>query len=848
MIGKITRKSMRARWGRNVFIGLAIMLGVSFVAGSFVLADSLRSTFDNLFSELNENVDLEVRATLTVDNAQALRDPIPASIADDLTQVEGVAIVEPSLNRFAQMLDPDGDPIQTQGAPALGVSWTGPSGISGVVLKDGGPPAGPGDVAIDKATAGKYDFEVGDDIDIVFDSGTESFKIVGLVGLGNADGFGGATLAMFDPATARQVLGAGDTYDAIDIKLADGADPATVKAAIEEILPPRTEVVTGQQVAEETADDINSFVSIFGNGLLAFAFITTFVCAFIINNVFGITISQRLRELALMRAVGASTKQVRRMIVSEALIISVTGTIFGILGGLGFAKGLIALFNAAGAGFPDAPLELQPRTIVVSVLVGVGITLLSVLVPARRAAKIPPVAAMRPELGYAALGASRRLIAGTVITLGGAALFLIGLFLSPGGTVGLIAFAGGGALAIFLGVASLSTSVARPVSRMIGAPIQKLFGTPGRLARENASRTPRRTARTASALMIGVALVSAAAVFASSLRDTFGRILDQSITADYIVTDESFQGLPPNVEQNMAQLDVLEAVSGFRFIFGTVDGDEKQISAVDPIAFPQLADLDVSAGGFEGLVDGDGLMLHKDPANDLGLQLGDTVDVAFQNGVERTLTLSGIFDDGSLGANWYISIATLEAVSDLPPRDQFVLARLADGVDPDPARVEIQASLAEFPQADLQSNAEFRDQQEGQINQLLKLIIYLLVAAMLLAVIGIAITLALSVYERTREIGLLRAVGMTRRQLRRAVRWEAVIVSVFGAVVGIVVGTALGVALSIAVPDNVIDGITFPFAIMVGVLFGAVLAGVAAALYPAYKASKMDVLQAIATE
>ena len=418
MIGKITRKSMRARWGRNVFIGLAIMLGVSFVAGSFVLADSLRSTFDNLFSELNENVDLEVRATLTVDNIQALRDPIPASLADEVAAVDGVDIVEPSLNRFAQLLDKDGDPIETQGAPALGVSWSGPSGISGVALKDGEPPDGPGEVAIDKATASKHDYEVGDDIGIVFDSGTESFTITALVGLGNADGFGGATLAMFDPETARQVLGAGDTYDAIDMKLAAGADPATVKAAIEEILPPRTEVVTGQQVAEEAADDINSFISIFGNGLLAFAFITTFVSAFIINNVFGITISQRLRELALMRAVGASTKQVRRLIVAEALIVSVTATVLGIfVGGLGVAKGIIALFNAAGAGFPDTALQLQLRTIIVSVIVGVGVTLLSVLVPARRAAKIPPVAAMRPEIGFAALGASRRLIAGAVITV-----------------------------------------------------------------------------------------------------------------------------------------------------------------------------------------------------------------------------------------------------------------------------------------------------------------------------------------------------------------------------------------------------------------------------------------------
>jgi putative ABC transport system permease protein len=846
MIGRITRKSMRARWGRNVFIGLAIMLGVSFVAGSFVLADSMRKTFDNLFTELTADVDLEVRSSLTVDNIEAVRDPIPASLAEEFAAIEGVAIVEPGLARFAQMLDKDGEPIETQGAPALGVSWTGPSGISGVALKEGAAPGGPDEVAIDKATAEKADYEVGDEIRIVFDTGTQSFRIVGLVGLGNADGFAGATLAMFEPATAQEVLGAGDTYDTIDMTLAEGADPAAVRSAIENLLPPNTEVVTGEQVAEETADDINSIISIFGNGLLAFAFVTTFVSAFIINNVFGITISQRLRELALMRAVGASTRQVRRMIVAEALVISITATVLGILGGLGVAKALIALFNAAGAGFPDTPLVLQPRTVIAAAIVGIGITLLSVLVPARRAAKIPPVAAMRPELGFAALGASRRLVAGAVATIIGALLFLVGLFLSPGGTIGLIVLAGGGAVAIFLGVASLSTTVARPVSRLLGAPIQRLFGTPGQLARENASRAPRRTARTASALMIGIALVSAASVFASSLRDTFSRILDQSITADFIVTDESFQGLPPLVEENLAQLDAVEAVSPFRQIFATVEDDDKQFTAVDPVAFPQLVDIDVVAGGFEALAD-DGLMVHKDPAADHDLEVGDPVEATFQNGVERTLTVSGIFDDGSL-SNWYFSIATLEAVSQMPPRDLFVLARLADGVDPDIARPEMQAALVDFPQADLQSNAEFREQQEDQINQLLALITGLLSMAMVIAIVGIAITLALSVFERTREIGLLRAVGMTRRQLRRTVRWEAVIVSVFGAVVGIVVGLALGVALSLAVPESIINGITVPYSTIIAVLIGAILAGVLAAWYPARKASKMDVLEAIATE
>jgi putative ABC transport system permease protein len=849
VIGTLARKSLRARLGRNIFIGLAILLGVSFVSGSFVLADSMKATFDNLFTQLNANVDLVVRTQLVgVDETEAVRDPLPGDIVDQVAAIDGVAVAQGDLNRYAQLLDRDGEELATNGAPAIGSTWYPDSGVGGIVLKDGRPPVGPDEVAIDKASAERADYAVGDTVAIVFDSGQRGFTIAGLIGLENADGFGGAMISVFDPAEAAEILGTDGTFDAVNVGIADGADLATVQQAIADTLPPRVEVVTGEQVAEEIADSIGVFIDAIKTGLLVFAFVTAFVSAFIINNIFGITIGQRLRELALLRSIGASSTQVRRLIVIEALVVSVTATIIGVFAGLLVARGIIGIFSAAGAGFPAIPLKMLPRTVVVAAIVGIGVTLASVVFPAIRASRIPPVAAMRPELGFTALGASRRLVGGVVMAVIGAIAFVVGLFSPPDGTIWLIVLIGGGALLTFLGVTVLSTAIAGPISRAIGAPIEKLFGTPGKFARDNAARSPRRTARTASALMIGVSLISAAAVFAYSLRDTFTRILDQAITADYIVTDESFLGLPPGVANQLADLPELGAVSPFRFVAGSIDGDQVQVTAVDPVAFPDLVNLDVTDGGFEGLTSDDGVMVYAEEADDLGLSVGDTVDVTYQNGVEGTLTVSGIFDDNSLGGQWYISLAQLEQITDQAPRDQFVLARLADGVDLESARDAVEAAVADFPQADVQDNSEFRKTQEDQINQLLVLIVALLSMAIAISFLGIAITLALSVFERTREIGLLRAVGMTRRQLRRSVRWEAIIVALFGVVVGVAVGTLMGTALSLAVPDNVIDGVTMPWVVLIFVVFFAIVAATVAALYPAFKASRMNVLDAIAND
>jgi putative ABC transport system permease protein len=841
----LARKSIRARLGRTIAIAVAITVSVSFVVGAFVLADSLEKVITEMFDELAAELDYQVRATSETGDARESREPIPIEIADAVAAVEGVDVVEPTLTRYAQLLDADGDAVRPAGGPTLGVSWEGDEGIQGVTVKEGRPPTGPGELAIDKATADRIGFEVDDEVTYLTDVGRFSGTVTALIGLGDGDSFAGAALVALDLDTALDHFGAAGKVDTLDISIRDDADAAGVRSDIEALLPDRVEVVTGAQVSEEVSDAVGEVIDLFATGLLIFAFITAFVGAFIINNVFQITIGQRLRELALLRAVGASGRQVRRMLAGEALLLGVIATLMGIAGGVAVARLLVFVFNSAGAGFPSPQTIIAGRTVMVAALVGVGITMASVLVPARRAARIPPVAAMHPEVGFAALQA-RRLVGGAVLTIAGGTAFAYGLLVRPGGAVSLIALAGGGALLLFLGVASLSSTVARPVTHVLGWPIAKLFKVPGTLARDNVARVPRRTSSSAAALMVGVALVSAASIFASSLRATFLDTLENAISADYIVTDPNFQGLSPAVAEELADVDELQAVTPIRQIAAIVDDDQKAFGAVDAAAFAEMVNADVQSGSIADLGEGE-LALHVDPAGDLDAGVGSIIDVTYQNGVEAQLTVGAVYADSNFG-NWLITLDTLESVTDVAARDLFVIGKLADGVTVEAGNAAVGAAMEEFPQADLQTNAEFRRSQEDQINQLLIIITSLLTLAIVLAILGISITLALGVFERTREIGLLRAVGMNKRQTRRSVRWEAVIVSVFGALVGIVLGTFLGLILTIAVPDDVIDQVAFSGSTIVVILVGAVLAGLFAALYPSYKASNMDVLEAIATE
>lgn len=849
----LARRSIRARFGRLIAIAIAILLGVSFVVGTFVLADSMRSGFNNLINASTENVDLEVRATLAFGDALegAQRDPIPTDLLGVVESTPGVDVAEGTITQNVTIIDSGGDAVSVGGSPTFGVSWDGPNDFNPVRLLEGEAPVGADQVALDKSTADDEGFAIGDPVDIVTSTGRATYTLSGLIGLGDSDGYAGASAALWDTPTAATVLGQPDTFDVIDLRVDDGTDVATVQAALADALPDNVEVVTRDTLRDEAKDFVGSFITPFTTGLLIFAFITAFVSAFLINNVFAITIGQRLRELALLRAIGGGGRQVRRLIVSEALIVSVIATLIGIAGGLGVAKLMLGIFNAAGAGFPDMPIVLKPLAIVMAFIVGVGITLMAVVVPSRRAAKIPPVAAMRPELGFESMS-SKRLVAGTTMVVIGGLAFLLGIFARPGGTAGMVALAGGGALFLFLGTASVSSTIAKPVTRLIGWPVGKVYGAPGRLARDNAGRAPRRTSATASALMIGVALVSASAVFAASIRETFKDQIDQGVTADLVVSSDNFTGLPTQVADRMSELPELSAVSGARFLNAEVaipdhGTEQKSFAAADAASAGEVFDFGIVDGSLDDFADG--ILVHEDAAEDNDLSVGDTVSITFSNSTTIEVPVAGIYTQGkALFGNWVMSTEMIDANNTSEQFDFLIGAKLADGVSEEDGEAAIEAALADYPQANIESADAFRDAQAGQIDQLLVIITVLLGLSIIIAVLGISITLGLAVFERTREIGLMRAVGMTKRQTRKMVRWEAIIVSTFGAIVGIVLGTFLGVVLSLAMPDEFINGVVFNVPVIVIVLIGAVLAGLLAALYPSFKASRMDVLEAISTE
>lgn len=836
---------------RLALTALAIVLGVAFVSGSFVLTDSMDRAFGNLLTEVNAGTDLYVNGVDEVDPGPMGEQPglgttVPETVLEQVRGVEGVAQAVPGVEGMAQVVGPDGEATGGMGPPTFAVSWSGPDEPGPLTLREGRAASGPDEATIDAATAETIGYAVGDRMPVQFRSGVREFEIVGVTGFGDADNMLGATMVTLDLATAQDVLDMQGEYSTITV-VGDGQVPPEdlrdrVEAALDR---DAVEVVTAetQQAADQQA--ISEGLGFFTTALLAFAGVAVFVGIFLIVNTFSIIVAQRTREFALLRAVGASSRQVRLAVTVEALVVGVVAGALGLVAGIGLSTLLRVVLDAAGIGLPDGGLVVEPRTVVVAMLVGVVVTVLAALAPARRASRVSPMEALRDEVSTSADGGvgAWRTAAGVVMALAGAAGLLLALAdVAPQP----LAVAGAGAALAFVGVSLLAPHLAAPVSAVVGAlPARR--GLAGRLGRNNASGNPRRTASTASALMIGVALVSFVSIFSASATASVNALFADQLGSDFVISATGFgpNGVPPAVAEQLQDRPELGAVSPARGVFVEVDGDSTSILGVEGDVIEDLVALDVLEGSGEDL--DEGVMVHQDLADAEDLAVGDTTEITFRAGPEQ-LPVVGIYANRELVGTDRLTDVSLLADLGAEGIDTFVFADAADGVDASTAREAIDEVLEPFAGVQVQDQTELIESLRRQVDGLLNVMIGLLALALLIALVGIVNTLALSVFERTREIGLLRAVGMTRRQVRWMVRWEAVIVAVFGSLLGVLVGSVFGWALVNASAESGLQVLEFPVTRLAVYVVLAGLAGVVAAVFPARRAARLDVLEAVTTE
>jgi len=834
---KVTIKGLLAHKLRLALTALAIVLGVTFISGTFVLTDTLQNTFTVLFGNIYQKVDFQVRGVAQLGTgANATRNQLPESLLATVRGVPGVQAAQGEVTGYAQFVARDGKAISTGGAPTLAVAFDPDQQISPLHLIAGGPPVTPDDVVMDAGTAQKYDFAVGQTVRILSAGPPRTFTITGITEFGTANNLAGATLAAFTLPTAQAIAQVPGKLDAINVVTAPGASKAAVQKAIARALPSGAEVVTGQTVANESTSSVNQALSFFSTALLVFAFISLFVGAFTIYNTFSIIVGQRTRELALLRIVGASRRQVFGSVLAEAAITGLVSSVIGLGLGVLAALGLQALLKGFGVTLPPGSLVFEPRTVLVGLAVGVGVTVVSAIGPARGAVRIPPVVALDDRQSAASASLRRRFVWGTVLALAGAVLLGIGLAKPAIQLVGI------GAAGLFIGVATLSPAVARPLSSVIGRPLPRLLGVAGKLGRENSMRSPRRTAQTAAALMVGLALVSAMAVFGASLSKSATSSADQAISADLIVTPTGSGELSNSVPATASAVPGVTASSAVyqgRFEF------QNTLTSVTGVSTDHLADtviLRMTAGTPAALAQGE-LLIDSTTAASKHLSVGGQVRARFARTGPAVLRIGGIYQANALIGSYLVSAAFF--LAHFPPQPPGALLIRTNGAAVDNA---VTKALAPYQNLQVQTRAQFEQSQVSAVNQLLGLVYALLGLAVIIALIGIVNTLMLSVFERTREIGLLRAVGMRRRQVRAMVRSEAVILAIFGAIVGIVIGTALGLAFVASLRHQGITETVVPVSSLLIFLVLSALLGLVAASWPARRAARLDVLAAIAAE
>lgn len=833
---KTAIRGLQAHKLRFALTALSIVMGVAFVAGSFVFTDTISARFDSLFSDLYAGID----ASVTVDDEVSTEVSFEASVLDEIRALPSVSKAEGSAGGFAQIIGNDGEPIGGIGATPLGVSWVDDPALNVLRVEDGRgrAPEGAGEVVIDVATAEANGFEVGSTVEVLTLDGVEEFTLVGIASFGEEDNLAGANLAAFELTEAQRIFDLEDRYTSIDVIAADGVEQQEVVEEIQATLPAGLRAVSGDQQIQEQLDGVKEGLGFLNVALLTFAGISVFVGAFVIQNTFRITIAQRVRELGLLRALGATSRQITRLVLVEAAVLSLVGSVVGVLAGIGIAETIKAGLNGFGLGVPDGPLTLEPRTVAVAFAVGFIVTLGSAWLPSRKAASIPPIAALssadqRPK----PKSLRTRALVGSALTIVGIASILFGLFMENGSSLYLVA---GGAVAVFFGVSTLAPLLVGPMVKVLATPFR---GVAAKLALDNTKRRPRRTASTASALMIGVTLVAFVSVFAATIKTSISDTMNGSLPADLIV-NTGFTDLPisDSAVEAVEATEEVEVASQIHLGWYSIEGVELDVAGVDPDTVTPVYDADATID----LADiGDGMLVLDSTLEESGWAVGDVVDVEYPTKTVPT-EIVGSFANG-LFASTLISQEVYE--------DEFgqmgssvVNVQLVDGVGIEDGKAAVEEALTDFPNLAVDTKSETIAGAEAQIDGLVGFFNGLLGLALVIALLGIANTLALTIIERVREIGLLRAVGMERRQIRSMIRIESSITAVFGALMGIVMGVGLGYAVIASMADEGLGSLSLPVTQLAIWLVLAGLAGVVAAMGPARRASKLDILTAIGEE
>jgi putative ABC transport system permease protein len=844
-------KSLWARKVRALTTTFAVVIGVAFVAGTYILTDTTFAAFDEIFEDSLAKTDVVITAKEEVRQESGETPSFTAGVLPEVRKVGGVRLAAGQIFTAGAFFDAKNEEIGNQFAPKFITSIL-PESLETQTYPEGRSPRNAKEVALDQSAAEEAGLEIGDTLKLASVERVAAYRIVGLTKLGEAS-WGGASIAGLVLPEAQRITDKRGELDQILVAADEGVSETALAKRIERIVPASVRVETAKQNAERNSDQIHDDLGFLRIALLAFAFVALFVGAFLIFNTFSITVAQRVREFGMLRTLGAGRGQILGSVIVEALAIGILGALLGLAGGYAIAVGLNALFVAIGIDLPTTALVTKDRTIVVSLLIGIGVTLISSVVPALRATRVPPIAALlalelprsrRRGIVYAALAA--------LLSLAGLGLVLLGLF-GGGGGGGAAARLGIGAVAVLLGVSLFSPRLVRPLASFAGKPLEMLRRLTGRLARENTQRNPARTAVTAAALMIGLAVVAFVTVFAAGIKGSIATAVDESFQGELVMQNsDGFSPISPRAAGAARRVSGVELVSTVRAAQAKLaDGGagKLRVSALAPDADAVLS-IDWTEGGpgtLRRLDDGE-VIVDKSFASDHGLELGADVRFLTQIGEQPRLKVVGEFEDKAELLGSAIVTQGLMATAFDQLDDSLDFIKLASGARPD----EVQAKLsrlmkAEFPVVEVRNQQELKENQEEQINQLLGLIYALLALAVIVSLFGIANTLALSIHERTRELGMLRAIGMSRRQVRTMIRYEAVITALIGALLGMVIGVIFAALIAQPLKDEGF-ALSYPVGQLALLLIFAAFAGVLAAIPPARRASRLNVLESLQYE